>query len=153
MSTNGVDPSLIVNRASATCRGWGSRTSLMTLWLAALAMSTTLRVEVAAAQRPGLAADADILSRGQAFSPRRMQDDQVRAPSSALADLSSHQGASRTHWKRGALISAVVSGAAVYALVFPDGAWEERAVVSLGFGAIIGWIPGALIGGQFPRGE
>lgn len=153
MSTKPVESALAETGLRAARRGRGGRWPNTFVWLIALLMSTTLRVEVAAAQRLGLAANADILWRGQAFSPRRMQDDQVRAPSNALADLSSHEGASRTHWKRGALIGGVLSAALLYGFVFDDLRGEYRVVASVGVAAIIGWIPGALIGGQFPKNE
>jgi len=64
---------------------------------------------------------------------------------------------SKSHWREGAIIGTALGGT-VWALLSgtqgDDGSFTVRdAVVSLGLGALIGGVPGALIGGLFPKGE
>jgi len=64
---------------------------------------------------------------------------------------------SRNHWKEGFIIGTALGGT-VWALLSgtqgDDGSFTVRdAVVSLGLGALLGGVPGALIGGLFPKGE
>ncbi len=61
-----------------------------------------------------------------------------------------------TYWKRGALIGAIVGAGAWIATNVADGCRGEclgRTIGVAPFFGLLGAIPGALIGGLFPKGE
>jgi hypothetical protein len=64
------------------------------------------------------------------------------------------EAAQRSHWRTGGIIGAGVGTVAGLLLTGLDGEFTAGdAVFAVGIGALVGGIPGALIGSLFPKGE
>jgi hypothetical protein len=84
--------------------------------MTAVAMLLTMLTQSGSAQRPSLAPDSTMLRHGHTVGVG------LRAPSRLHLDVRPPHAASSsgTHWKRGAIISSVLSAAVMYGLVFDD---------------------------------
>jgi hypothetical protein len=123
--------------------------------LAGLA-SISLCTGAVRAQQVRLAPDSVTLAAGRALHSQAIGAVTLTADRLILAEGVAAPIAKSTHWKRGALIGSLIGAALVYGFLFHDVPLPSTGaaiIASVGTGMIVGGIPGALIGAQFPKGD
>lgn len=104
------------------------------------------------AQQVRIAPDTLTLSATNALHVRHANHVANEETKARLTDAIAAATPSPTHWKRGALIGSIVGTIGMYGLLFPELPVSGLAITASAFtGIIVGGLPGALIGGQFPR--